>query len=101
MAAPSAPSMEVVFANDLAAMSVFLATQRRLRWRRRLLPAIAVICIFAIWSVAVTALHVKPFIAPSPLAVVQVFRDRLDIMVTNLVPTVIEALLGFVLGNFA
>jgi len=100
MAAPSTAPMNAVFASDDAAMAGFLANQKRLRWRKRLLPAIAVVGIFAIWSIAVTALHVKPFIAPSPWAVVDVFRDRLDIMLTNLVPTMIEALLGFTLGNF-
>jgi NitT/TauT family transport system permease protein len=44
-------------------------------------------------------LQVPRFIAPSPLLVAQTLYDKFGMMMTNLLPTAIEALSGFVLGN--
>ncbi len=84
---------------DRAAMEAHLAQRRRLKWRRRLLPALAVACLLVLWWQAVERLGVKPFIAPSPVSVVMVFVTRLHMMLVNLAPTAVEAVLGFLLGN--
>ncbi|MBL8705546.1 MAG: ABC transporter permease [Rhodospirillales bacterium] len=89
------------FVVDQAELARFEATKRRLLWRKRLLPLAAIIGLLVAWWGAVVLFEIKPFIAPSPVAVVKVLIARFDILFANLVPTAIEAFLGFLLGNFA
>jgi NitT/TauT family transport system permease protein len=89
------------FAEDVEAQARFAAHKRYLAWRRRLLPVAAVLIFLLVWWQAVEIFDIKPFIAPSPVAVAQVLVDRFDMLMANLLPTAIEAVLGFLLGNFA
>jgi len=89
------------FVVDQAELARFEATKRRLLWRKRLLPLAAIIGLIVAWWGAVVLFEIKPFIAPSPVAVVKVLIARFDILIANLIPTAIEAFLGFLLGNFA
>ena len=74
-------------------------TQRRERRRRRLLPALGIVGLIALWWAVVEIFQVKPFIAPSPWAVLQTLYLKRDVLLSNLVPTAGEALGGFLLGN--
>ena len=74
--------------------------QRRARWRRRALPALGIVGLIALWWAVVVIFQVKPFIAPSPWAVVQTLYLKRDVLLSNLVPTAGEAFGGFLLGNF-
>ena len=96
---PNKASFGGTFSDDEAAQVRFLAAQRRQRWRKRLLPVAAVVALVIIWWQAVVQFDIKPFIAPSPIAVAHVLVQRFDILAANLVPTAIEAVLGFLLGN--
>jgi len=87
------------FANDEAARARYVADQRRLAWRKRLLPIAAIIGLIALWGGVVVAFDVKPFIAPSPWAVASVLVEKSGMLLSNLVPTATEAVLGFMLGN--
>jgi NitT/TauT family transport system permease protein len=89
------------FAEDTEADARFVARKRYLAWRRRLLPIGAIVLFLLLWWQAVVQFDIKPFIAPSPVAVAQVLVDRFGILMTNLLPTAIEAVCGFMLGNFA
>ena len=89
------------FAEDAEADARFLAHKRYLAWRRRLLPLGAVMLFLLIWWQAVVQFDIKPFIAPSPVAVATVLVERFGILMTNLLPTAIEAVCGFLLGNIA
>jgi NitT/TauT family transport system permease protein len=89
------------FVEDAEAQARFVARKRYLAWRRRLLPIVAVIVFLLLWWQAVEQFDIKPFIAPSPVAVAQVLSDRFGILMSNLMPTAIEAVLGFLLGNLA
>ncbi len=89
------------FAEDAEADARFLAHKRYLAWRRRLLPLGAVILFLLIWWQAVVQFDIKPFIAPSPVAVATVLVERFGMLMTNLLPTAIEAVCGFLLGNIA
>jgi NitT/TauT family transport system permease protein len=89
------------FAEDSEADARFLARKRYLAWRRRLLPLAAVLLFLLLWWQAVVQFDIKPFIAPSPVAVAHVLVERFDILMINLLPTAIEAVCGFLLGNFA
>ncbi|MBL8589072.1 MAG: ABC transporter permease [Methylobacteriaceae bacterium] len=79
----------------------FLASQRRDRLRRRILPAIGVASFILLWAALVTVFKVPPYVAPSPQAVVATLVARFDVLMANLLPTAIEAISGFLLGNLA
>jgi NitT/TauT family transport system permease protein len=72
---------------------------RRARWRRRLLPLVGAGALLFAWWALVELLHVRPFIAPSPVVVVQTLIAKWAMLLTNLLPTAIESVLGFALGN--
>jgi NitT/TauT family transport system permease protein len=77
------------------------AAQRRERNRRRVLPALGIVGLLALWWGVVVLFDVKPFIAPTPGAVAQTLWNKRAVLLGNLVPTATEALCGFLLGNFA
>ena len=89
------------FVVDQAELARFEATKRRLLWRKRLLPLAAIVGLLFAWWASVIVFDIKPLIAPNPVNVVKVLFARFDILFANLVPTAIEAFLGFLLGNFA
>ncbi|HTB36524.1 MAG TPA: ABC transporter permease subunit, partial [Reyranella sp.] len=89
------------FVEDAEAQARFAARRRYLAWRSRLLPVAAVIVFLLVWWQAVEIFDIKPFIAPSPLAVAEVLYTRFDMLMTNLLPTAIESVSGFLLGNLA
>jgi NitT/TauT family transport system permease protein len=101
MASPAETAPLGAFAEDTEADARFLARKRYLAWRRRLLPLGAILLFLLLWWQAVVQFDIKPFIAPSPVAVAHVLVDRFGILMTNLAPTAIEAVCGFLLGNFA
>ena len=70
------------FAEDAEADARFLAHKRYLAWRRRLLPVGAIALFLLLWWQAVEQFDIKPFIAPSPMAVAHVLVDRFGIPVS-------------------
>jgi NitT/TauT family transport system permease protein len=64
------------FVEDAEAQARFAARQRYLAWRGRLLPIAAVIVFLLVWWQAVEIFDIKPFIAPSPMAVAEVLYTR-------------------------
>jgi NitT/TauT family transport system permease protein len=54
-----------------------------------------------LWQLVITAFGVPEYIAPSPAAVAKVYIEQGGMIVTNLWPTLFEALSGFMCGNFA
>ncbi len=87
------------FADDNEAQAVYLAAKRRLMWRRRLLPVAAFLTLLVLWEVGVRIFDVKPFIAPAPSAIFAVLVNKFPMLMQNLMPTAIEAVLGFAIGN--
>src|SRR6266567_2351541 len=85
---------------DPAARAYFSAKQRE-QWRRRTLPVLGLFGLVFLWWAVVAGLDVKPFIAPSPQLVVQTMVNKWPVLWQNLIPTAIEAVGGFMLGNFA
>jgi len=77
------------------------ARRRQEVWRARMLPALGVASLIFAWWAIVAGFHVKPFIAPSPVLVFETLFAKSDVLLQNLVPTALEASLGFLLGNFA
>lgn len=76
------------------------ARQRRL-WRRRILPALGIVGLVFLWWAVIVLFDVKPFIAPTPWAVLETLYAKRDVLLDNLLPTAMEAAGGFVLGNLA
>lgn len=69
------------------------------RWRDRLPPIAAAVGLLALWQFIIIFFQVPQYIAPSPLDVVKVFAARGDILWMNFLPTLMEALAGFAVGN--
>lgn len=84
-----------------AAEEAFRAAQRRRRMRRRAMPALGVASVIVLWAALVYGLKVPPFVAPSPVAVAQTLVADFGMLMANLWPTALEAILGFLLGNMA
>src|SRR6516165_3912622 len=90
--------------NDVGAAEVearFHAEQARVKRRRRLLPVAGIVGFILFWAALVYGLQVPPFVAPSPTAVVETLVVNLPKLMQNLLPTAIEAVSGFVIGNLA
>lgn len=77
----------------------FRRAQRRAQLRRRVLPFVGIAIFLGIWAALVYIFKVPPFVAPTPLLVAQTLVGKGGILLANLVPTAIEALSGFLLGN--
>ena len=77
------------------------AARRRRLWRRRVLPALGIGGLIVLWWVVIVLFNVKPFIAPTPWAVVETLYAKRAVLLDNLIPTALEAAGGFLLGNLA
>ena len=84
-----------------AAEESFRAAKRALKWRRRIMPITGIVCLLLVWAALVYVLEVPPFVAPSPQMVAKTLFAKYDMLLANLWPTAVEAVLGFLLGNFA
>ena len=102
----SLPTPEGVKALPASAMEIddaetraYKAARRRQVWRTRVMPAIGIAALLFGWWAIVTGLNVKPFIAPSPQLVLQTLFEKRNVLLSNLIPTALEAAGGFFLGN--
>jgi NitT/TauT family transport system permease protein len=96
--------MGAVALDDLGTSEVvarFRAEQARVRRKRRVLPVVGVVGFILFWAALVYGLHVPPFVAPSPAAVVETLVVNFPKLMENLLPTAIEAISGFCIGNLA
>ncbi len=84
-----------------AAEDAYRAAQDRARLRRRILPVAGIATLIAVWAALVYVLKVPTFVAPSPQLVLATLVGKFGILMTNLLPTAIEAISGFLLGNLA
>jgi NitT/TauT family transport system permease protein len=86
---------------DDAEHGAWVAARNRRLWRRRILPTLGIVGLLLLWWAVVAFFDVKPFIAPSPVLVLQTLYAKRDVLLSNLWPTALEAAGGFVLGNLA
>jgi NitT/TauT family transport system permease protein len=97
------PSLDIGMSGsqaDIAAAEAAYAKQKyREKWRRRLLPAAGIVATLGVWAALVYILKVPPFIAPSPSLVAATLYAKFGLLMSNLAPTAIEAVSGFLLGN--
>ncbi|MES3003999.1 MAG: ABC transporter permease [Pseudomonadota bacterium] len=64
-------------------------------------PAAGVASLLLLWHFSVVIFHVKPFVAPSPLAVLRAIVQNRQLLLEAFIPTATEALAGFFVGNVA
>ena len=96
----SGASAPTLAAADVEYQAWATARQRRI-WRRRILPALGITGLIVLWWAVIAIFDVKPFIAPSPWAVVETLYAKRAVLLDNLLPTAMEAAGGFLLGNLA
>jgi NitT/TauT family transport system permease protein len=84
-----------------AAEQTYRVAQSRARMRRRALPALGILTLIGVWAALVYIFKVPTFVAPSPQLVAATLFNKFNILIANLLPTAIEAVSGFLLGNLA
>lgn len=84
-----------------AAEAAHQRQMRRLAWRRRLMPVAGIAGFLGLWAFIVWFWDVPRFVAPSPQLVAQTMVEKWPILLANLVPTAMQAIAGFILGNLA
>ena len=101
---PSEASLPAITAPEAAETDLRAAwrlRQRRDRWVRRVMPLVGAASLLALWWALIAIFDVKPFIAPAPQVVAATLVAKAPVLWANLVPTAIEAVCGFLLGNLA
>jgi len=71
-------------AADDAEHGAWLAARNRRLWRRRILPTLGIVGLLLLWWAVVVFFDVKPFIAPSPVLVLQTLYAKRDVLLSNL-----------------
>jgi NitT/TauT family transport system permease protein len=87
--------------NLKAAEEAFRVAQSRARVRRWILPALGIMSLLGVWAAVVYILKVPTFVAPSPQLVAVTLFNKFGILMANLLPTAVEAISGFLVGNIA
>ncbi len=75
------------------------APRKAKSWSDRWPPLAAVAGIIVLWQLIITVFGVPEFIAPSPGRVVSELAGKAPNLLRNFLPTAMESLAGFVLGN--
>lgn len=70
-------------------------------WRNKTLPAMGLLLIGLFWGVGVWVLGVPEYIMPSPWLVAATLGRDFGTIMNNVVPTAVESLAGFLIGNLA
>lgn len=64
-----------------------------------LLPIGVIIGILCLWQAVVVIFGLKPYFIPSPTLIARTFWDNAGTIGNNTVPTILQAVTGFVIGN--
>ena len=75
--------------------------RRRRSWRDRLPPIVAALGLLAAWQLGAWAFGLPIYIAPTPWQVAQALVSELPVLLRNFLPTAVESLIGFLVGNAA
>jgi NitT/TauT family transport system permease protein len=66
---------------------------------RYLIPIGAIVVLIGLWEAVVAGFGIPTYIVPSPVDVAQTLVSEWGTLMTNLAPTAMETVLGFLLGN--
>ena len=72
---------------------------RRRRVRAIVVPLLGAIGLLVVWQALVVLLHVKPYLVAAPSEVAKALVSNWPLLIKNAVPTAIESVAGFALGN--
>ena len=97
----SDPTLEVSVASSSSAFEAYLARRRKEAIQTYALPVLGIAILLFAWWAVVAGFHVRPFIAPSPILVARTLIKNRAMLFDNLIPTTVEAVGGFLIGNFA
>jgi NitT/TauT family transport system permease protein len=67
--------------------------------RRLLLPVIVLVGLVIVWDLAIRVFAVPPYMVPTPASVGQALVKERGRLLDNAIPTIVESLGGFALGN--
>lgn len=95
----SASALEAMEPRIDPAEAEYRRAKQRETWRRRILPCLGILIGIGVWAALVYLFKVPPFIAPSPLVVLETLIAKSDVLMSNLWPTMVEAVGGFIIGN--
>jgi NitT/TauT family transport system permease protein len=95
----SARALEAMEPRIDPAEAEYRRAKQRETWRRRILPCLGILIGIGVWAALVYLFKVPPFIAPSPLVVLKTLIAKSDVLMSNLWPTMVEAVGGFIIGN--
>ncbi|HYM69044.1 MAG TPA: ABC transporter permease [bacterium] len=68
-------------------------------WRRHAISIGTFVVVLLLWQAIIVVFHVPVYLAPAPLQVLGALRTETHTLLVNTWPTLIETVLGFVLGN--
>jgi NitT/TauT family transport system permease protein len=97
----SAANLEASRPSSTVAFESYLARRRREAIQAYTLPLIGIATLLFTWWAVVAGFHVRPFIAPSPFLVAHTLVKNRALLLDNLIPTTVEAVGGFLMGNIA
>jgi len=67
--------------------------------RRLLLPLVVIVGLVIVWDLAIRVFAVPPYVVPTPASVGQALVKERARLLDNAIPTIVESLGGFALGN--
>jgi NitT/TauT family transport system permease protein len=67
--------------------------------RRAIAPGLVIVGVLVVWQAATYIFGLKPYFIPSPVNVVDTLVKRFGTIYSNAIPTIIESVCGFALGN--
>src|SRR5262245_27878691 len=73
----------------------------RRSWRDRLPPLVAALGLLAAWQLGAWVFGLPIYIAPTPVQVARTLVAELPVLLRNFLPTAVESLIGFLVGNTA
>jgi NitT/TauT family transport system permease protein len=74
-------------------------TGARRLWSAAAYPTAAIVLVVLVWQAVVVGFDVPVFMVPTPISVGQSLVANWNLLLTNLEPTAIESIAGFIIGN--
>lgn len=66
---------------------------------RRSIPLVIILGLILLWEVASRAFQIPEYLLPSPSVILETLVTRRGMFIHHLIPTVLESVAGFILGN--
>lgn len=80
-------------------MATAARSPRAVLIRRLLLPLVVIVGLVIVWDLAIRVFAVPPYVVPTPASVGQALVKERARLLDNAIPTIVESLGGFALGN--